>query len=754
MRRKIKLFSAIISVIFALPFMVMAADPFEVSQDTAEKESTNLYGGYAEAMEIFGNQIWLGTNSAHGLFYLDSGATEFASPSQEGIDFGEVAYVQAAGSNLFVIGGIDLYKYDGTTWTDVADDTVTNAGSVMTYGNGVLMVGMRDGNVVVSTDDGTTWNSYDIVANGSSIADVDTSDTDGVTYAVAGADDSSFSVYKSSDGGQTWTDTGQATSSGASHVATKDDDSNFVVLVDTTGAVVNDVTYSTDGGATWGDFLTNFTEDQNMMGELKIAGDTVYIGRFYTTDDGATWGNLQDSIPGTALTCGDLGVNADGSIIACDADKGVAYSYDSGATFSYLYDGIQALFVDDLAFVDNSTAYLSTYAGTAKSTNLDEATPSWSIVGNVTSAGTAVYAFDANNIVSAMSGTPYYSTDGGTTFTAGTGSSSGSIVDFAYNGSTLYMASTGATSYVDMSTDNGVTWTNYLSGSYSISAIDFLSDGRMVVGLGDNEGIYVYDGTTWASLSTEASTYSISDVLVDGSNVYAAATGGTSSDFGVVFQSTDSGATWNVRNEDDGLASDGSYHTLGADPNINDVIIVSSGRPASEGYLYKSADGGVTWDLFYTGLKDEDYNALVFTDVGAGATRTILASSVTRGLLTGTNTGCYAMQSKAKVTLKQKKKKIKKGKRTRLTAKVKDVATLDGLNKVTVKLYSKNKKKKGSYKKIKTKKANKKGTVTFRVKPKKTKYYQARFKPKKSKWIASYGTSAVKSPRKRVKVTK
>jgi hypothetical protein len=239
----------------------------------------------------------------------------------------------------------------------------------------------------------------------------------------------------------------------------------------------------------------------------------------------------------------------------------------------------------------------------------------------------------------------------------------------------------------------------------------------------------------------------VNDILSAGDLLYIAA-GETSQ--GAVLKSSDFGATWDNLTAN-GLANDGWYHALAIDPSDVNILYVSTARPAGTGSVYKTADAGATWDVFYTGLKDETFNAMIFSQAAAISSSSVKTKNTnkTSGLISGTNTGVYLMQSIASLNFKAKKDHLRIGHSTVLTATLKDATTNSVLINKKVKLYKKVKKN-GSWHYVRSLKTNNKGKAKFTITPLKSHYYQARWKHVSTASVNSYGTDISKSSRIRI----
>ncbi|MDC7997926.1 VPS10 domain-containing protein [Gilvibacter sediminis] len=193
---------------------------------------------------------------------------------------------------------------------------------------------------------------------------------------------------------------------------------------------------------------------------------------------------------------------------------------------------------------------------------------------------------------------------------------------------TYYMGSTGGG--VWKTTDRGITWNNISDGYFKMGSVGAIAVAEsdpnvVVVGMGEHaargvmtsmgDGVYIsHDaGKTWKHIGLEKSRH-ISDVIIHPQNpdvIYITAQGaqyGPSTDRGV-YRTTNGGASWErVLYVDDRVGG----ASLSMDMNNPRILyaamweherypwIMQSGGDKSG--LYKSIDGGATWDKMKTGL--------------------------------------------------------------------------------------------------------------------------------------------------------
>lgn len=210
---------------------------------------------------------------------------------------------------------------------------------------------------------------------------------------------------------------------------------------------------------------------------------------------------------------------------------------------------------------------------------------------------------------------------------------SGRIADFAVNPNNFneYYVAT-ASGGVWKTVNGGITYDPIFDGqgSYSIGcvALDPSNNNVVWVGSGENnnqrsvaygDGVYKSEdgGATWKNVGLKTSEH-IGKIIIDPGNtdvVYVAAIGPLWKEGGErgVYKTTDGGKSWNqvLKLDDNTGAND-----LVMDPRNSNVLYASahqrrrhdygyvSGGPGSG--LYKTVDGGKTWDKVNTGLPKED----------------------------------------------------------------------------------------------------------------------------------------------------
>ncbi|MFA6027544.1 MAG: hypothetical protein WC752_01325 [Patescibacteria group bacterium] len=750
MRGKILYLSAFLSVLLLLGPVVSSANTvFEEDQDGSVRTSLELYGGYVADLEVGPDSaVYVGFNSPNGFFYSTDGATTWNGlPAEE--DVGTIANIDVSSTAVYFIGGINLYRSEdgGATWEQLSPQNVGNA---LYYGQSRVFVGMRDGTINISSDGGDNFTNVIVDSTITSIGHISAAATTNDVYVLGQTGENTLTLFKSADNGATWATTGITLTGSSGAVDVKPTDANFIVLKGSSST-----TYTTTGvTGTW----STLTADHH--GSVVFSGDRIYAGPYYTDNNGTDWTALTSTTTSaTRVKDESLGIDPNNTaIMYIESMTGVARTSDSGTTWAEANDGLLGITVYDLAqSADQNTVWLAAYGGLAKTINFTDANPTWSFP--ITANSNVDYATavwmnpdDINNVVSCQLNNIYYSTDGGTTWVLSDAVLSEPASAFLETSDgILYAAYPGG---VQQSTDHGVTWTAAGLTDIEVNVLTVDADGDIYAGVGDEwdttatkRGIYKYDGATWTQLTGDIEGQMVNDIMVIGDAVYAAS-GETNQ--GGVFKSTDAGATWTDLTAN-GLEEMGWYHALATESGSSDVVYVSTARPSGTGSIYKSTDAGENFSLYYTGLKDETFNAMVFSTGTTATGVSALATAKTRGLVTGTNTGVYVMHSNAQLNFKANKYNIALGNSATLTATLKDSTTKDVLAHKKVKLYKKAKKS-GTWKLVTFVKTNHKGKAVFTVKPAKNMYYQVRWKPSTVAARSTYGNTAIKSDRIRVKV--
>jgi photosystem II stability/assembly factor-like uncharacterized protein len=520
----------------------------------------------------------------------------------------------------------------------------------------ILYAGTWGGGVFKSTHQGDRWSAastgltsrYVIVL----AIDPQTSTTLYAGTALAG-------VYRSDDGGESW----RAINNGLSDDYDVDGVNVTALAIDPRspetlyagtgqafGACCGRVFKSTDGGASWnlasGGLLFSYVVDLAVDPQTPT---TLYMvskgstsnsnyGVLKSTDGGAMWRAANTGLPQPNFWLRDpppavrslaIDPREPTTLYAGTHDKGVFKSTDGGGTWRPATSGLPSIqgrypTVPDLAIDprDPATLYASLSAlGPFKSTDGGD---SW-VAANTGASGLGVgdLVIDPQNpeTLYVVGGDHVFRTsDGGSQWSEASkgiiGTWANALAIDPLNPGTVYAGTVELFGYgivrdrVFKSTDWGGSWSPASRGltSRDVSTLAIDPQTPTILYAGTGGGLYKStdggDSWTWLDWYPGDAGFAlpyITSIAVDPRNpiiVYL----GTSNHYGV-FKSTDGGASWTAVN-------DGLVDRYGNPPWILDIVIdpqrsstlyVRTGYATREG-VYKSTDGGASWQAANTGL--------------------------------------------------------------------------------------------------------------------------------------------------------
>jgi len=419
------------------------------------------------------------------------------------------------------------------------------------------------------------------------------------SYIFAGTD---RGVYVSNDGGRSWLNrTPQVPSYGAPILCTA-----LAVegqyLFATMG--VNGVYVSINNGDTWthiGNGLPSYGITKMVVSGTKVIGVADYL--YQTTDNGSSWSVL-DSIRNV------ISLMAQDSLVFAGTYGGILRSSDYGTSWTQVYStnvgSVNAIAKSgERVFANVSNSIIGSIDG-GITWNADSSVLNCNIIKSIVTSPVE----SGNNYVYAGTDLGVYrSLDNGISWTSmGPGFNSSLVITLAFkkdqmSGKFVLLAGTGAGIY--SSTDYGETWvpTGIPSGIWYLTALgsdlfagstsrEYLNGG---IGNDNRCGVYRSSdlGMTWSeadqgliSQSQHILTSLTSFPNVSGGfHLFAGATSSYQAGYGLVFASSDRGATW-VSVIPDSLG--GLFPTVFNDSPY--LFAGSSGRG-----LFRSTDNGLTW---------------------------------------------------------------------------------------------------------------------------------------------------------------
>jgi len=401
-------------------------------------------------------------------------------------------------------------------------------------------------------------------------------------------------IYKSTDGGESWKLLEEVTgdpSEGGVYINEYNDSEIYSVFgretfVSKDAGISSDVFLDTKEHPIIPDVgveIITFGENES---EVFIAG---LQGVYRTYDNGKTWIETNTGFVGSEVV--DLVTALDGTMYATTYNLGIFKSTDGGKNWVFASFGIKNWYGMQLAThpEDADTVFTTTNGGVYKSTNAGE---SWKLIGgsdlcdDEDAGGNCHYhgivvEKEAPFKVLVGSGGDQYSKEGvGLTGSEDNGESwrnsddgfvrdvhvSKLVID-PKNNNVFYATTQGETEYTDKvgdgagvfkSTDRGNNWTQINNGLNSLEtnvlAVDPNNSDVLYLGT-DDDGIYksINGGENWEKLIPSAS-FGVGDIVVDpqnSNNVYMGTVDyfrlsesrGVLGDFGI-YKSTDGGTTW------------------------------------------------------------------------------------------------------------------------------------------------------------------------------------------------------------------
>ena len=401
-------------------------------------------------------------------------------------------------------------------------------------------------------------------------------------------------IYKSTDGGESWKLLEEVTgdpSEGGVYINEYNDSEIYSVFgretfVSKDGGISSDVFLDTKKHPIIPDVGVEIITFGESESEVFMAG---LQGVYRTYDNGKTWIETNTGFVGSEVV--DLVTSLDGTMYATTYNLGIFKSTDGGKNWVFASFGIKNWYGMQLAThpEDADTLFTTTNGGVYKSTNAGE---SWKLIGDSDlcddedAGGNCHYhgivvEKEAPFKVLVGSGGDQYAKEGvGLTGSEVNGESwrnsddgfvrdvhvSKLVIDPNKN-NVFYATTQGETEYTDKvgdgagvfkSTDRGNNWTQINNGLNSLEtnvlAVDPNDSDVLYLGT-DDDGIYksINGGKNWEKLIPSAS-FGVGDIVVDpqnSNNVYMGTVDyfrlsesrGVLGDFGV-YKSTDGGTTW------------------------------------------------------------------------------------------------------------------------------------------------------------------------------------------------------------------
>ncbi len=724
------------------------------TQKNSQATNLGLYGSttWDIVKDPTSNYVYIATKSPNGFFKsADTGLTWSGLPSDA--DYGQGNDVEVSPTTGYVYALLNslIVSIDhGATFTEVDSFGNSVSGDSLLYAQNRLFVGLSNGTVNVSTDDGANFVNYAVSADNNVISLANYGTT---LYALCQKRYSSDApkLFASIDQGVTWTDLNISASSVIDVENVYVNPSNgYIFLVPGTEGTT---TYrSVNSGASFST-LGSTTPVTSYM-SFNSTG-RIYVGNKYSDDNGNSWTIYNNTVNYGYIVIVDP---TNDNILYGGARPGFQKSIDTGTTFTSYVEGITAVTASSISQAkDKNIVWVATQNGLAKTTDFLAETPIWlypitpgdSSFSSTGKDSVWVNPEDPNIVVTGNSSAIYYSSDGGTSWSLATTDISliGMVaheITSSLNYKTLYTAvgrsaGLGTDGGVLKSIDNGATWTSMSFPQNGATLSITVSDDKDIFvgagsGTGTVRGIYKYKNGSWEKMGAPNLEYTaVLTDPVDPDVVYALAVKTPSNSKVGFYKSIDDGVTFEHIKK--GLENAYEFGAMTIQKSTTPHTIYISASDESKAKIYKSSDAGESWSVLYSGKKSENIQALLFD-----------------GLIAGNDRGLYGLKSKASLTLKTNKKKVTKGTEVLMTLILKDKATKKKLKNKKVTIMKKLKKNK-KFKKFKTVKTDEKGKVNFyvTVKAKKKLFLKAKWTPKKK---AKQEYAVAKSKQVKIKIRK
>ena len=530
-----------------------------------------------------------------------------------------LAHRQTGNYALARITGEGAWSSLGPPGGDVFDAAVSTTDPEIVLA-GLAPDGSIGGTLYRSSDGGNTWSEVSAL-DGTSVFDIEFA-PDGTAYLGTQA-----SIWKSTDDGLSWEvlDLGIGLNDQVFDVALDPSDPStlWAAIADAFGAQPENVIRSTDGGATWLDRTPPLAAPISGQGIAVDPGDS----------------NTVIAVFGGAFGGGEVWVSTDGGDSWSDRSAGLP----DNPMQAVVYDGTRLL-------VGGGQAFGSEFVGLYESTDLGM---TWTPLHDNTWPVLIVYSIavdpsDSQTILVATDGSGVHrTTDGGATWeisVGGTAGLAGRSLRFAPGSSTELFLGTSSLA-VFRSTDGGDTFVSSSHGIselnlYSIDANDLNADELAVAFQGLNDGGVLSStdaGATWSLQSPPPTRYSNVRFAPDGT-LYAISSGpSTVAQEGLYRRETN--GTWTPLGPDQGPLYESDLDVMRFSLNDPNLILLGGadfGVAGSEATIWRSTDAGESWSKVFESAQGTTQNVTDLEVVEDGTDQNMVASWTS---LSGDNAG-------------------------------------------------------------------------------------------------------------------
>lgn len=448
---------------------------------------------------------------------------------------------------------------------------VTDGLSVAAFSNtGAFCLAGNNGTILRSLDAGLSWTPA-VNDGGTNTLNAMAFNADGVGVVVG----DSGTILRSINGGANWARvfTGTATLTAVAF-ASRD----IVFAAGTNGTLLR----SADAGQTWQLVASGTTQ---YISSIHFASATVGAmalaqgGVMRTSDGGATWSTVAMVPSAMSMSLYAVRFGAGGNVVAVGEFGTIARSGDTGQTWATVARGGAEKNLKDVAFATPSTGVAVGIGGQMlRSTDGGQ---HWTpIASGTTQQLNTVVFFDAAIGVAMGDGTITRTANGGQSWSPVASGTTSWLFAVARSGATSAVAA--SDSGLLRTADAGLTWAPVPGASFTASGLAF-NDTQVGLAVGDNGGIHrsTDGGLSWTPVTSGTAMPLVAVTFATSSRAFAVGF------YGVLLQSDDAGATWQVRQFD--------YYSL---YSFRDVVFVSPtiGVAVGDyGTVMATRDGGVTW---------------------------------------------------------------------------------------------------------------------------------------------------------------
>jgi len=548
----------------------------------------SLNGGNVSAFSRDASGNIFSVTNGGGIFKSSDGGLNWSSINT-GLNSVKISAIAVDSANHLYASSVssnsEIYKSTdgGASWSTITTIN-SSVGALFVDNSDAVYAGTAGGSAIFkSTDGGTTW--ADASSGLSNINAGFTIYYDVEDFAQTSNGDlfciQAKMVYKSSDAGANWAQVGAADLPLASEISDiQSDNANVYISVENAAfGQPTGIFKSSDGGTSWVAMnsglidgagsaykayaLSIATADELFASVLDDnAGDHMI---FRSTDGGTSWTSSNTPLTKTTV------LSASGNqVLAGLEGKGIYRTADSGSNWEFTNNGFTALNISALATRGNGDLLVGS-AELDVSISSDNGT-TWSTQ-TIASSGNGNWR--VTDLAEDSSGNLYASTTGNM--------DGGELFKSSDNGSSWSAANNGLL--------NGVT---YMNGN----ALEISPNGNLYLGT----TVGVYKSTDGANSWTHTTRFS--DVIAAPSDLLAASDNDVYATYVNLFNSDDSGDTWNQVNT-------GSFATFDIFEDSNGTLF------AFNTALRKSSNSGATWSESITSIPAGSA-ATAFLDDGAG----------------------------------------------------------------------------------------------------------------------------------------